>query len=78
MDSWREIDDTIRARFEFNNFSEALQFVNQIGEIAEKQNHHPDITFGWGYVEVSIKTHSENNITSKDHRLAEAIDSLLS
>ena len=56
-------------KFEFENFVEALDFVNKIGKLAEAENHHPDITFGWGYVEVELFTHSENKVTQKDHLL---------
>ena len=41
----------------------ALAFVNRIGDIAEAQNHHPDIHFGWGYVEVVLTTHSAGGLT---------------
>ncbi|MGB3635052.1 MAG: 4a-hydroxytetrahydrobiopterin dehydratase, partial [Rubrobacteraceae bacterium] len=44
----------IRREFRFENFREALDFVNQVGELAEEQGHHPDISFGWGRAEIKI------------------------
>ena len=75
--SWEEKQGKLFKRFEFSNFVEALTFVNEVGEIAEAENHHPDICFGWGYVEISLFTHSENKITDKDEILAEKTDELL-
>jgi len=40
-----------------------LAFVNRVGEIAEATDHHPDITFGWGYAEISTTTHDRDGIT---------------
>lgn len=74
---WVEKHGKLFKRFEFNNFAEALEFVNKIGELAEQKNHHPDISFGWGYVEVSLFTHSENKITKEDQNLASSIDQIL-
>ena len=58
------------------NFVEALKFVNQVGALAEKVNHHPAITFGYGYVRISLSTHDKKNITAKDLELAKLIDSI--
>jgi 4a-hydroxytetrahydrobiopterin dehydratase len=38
----------IERTFRFHNFQEALAFVQQVGELAEGEGHHPDISFGWG------------------------------
>jgi 4a-hydroxytetrahydrobiopterin dehydratase len=49
--AWQLVDDAhrIERTFRFGNFREALTFVQQVGELAEAEGHHPDITFGWGY-----------------------------
>lgn len=73
---WQEADNSLNQRFEFADFAEALDFVNEVGELAEEYEHHPEIQFGWGYVEISLTTHSEGGVTQKDHDLAEAIDDL--
>lgn len=74
--SWKTKNEKLYKKFEFENFKQALAFVNKVGGLAEKENHHPDISFGWGYVEITLFTHSENKITENDHKLAKAIDQL--
>ena len=74
--SWSEVDGKLFKRFEFSNFLEAWDFVNQVGELAEKKEHHPDIKFGWGYAEIFLFTHDKNEISDKDYGLAESIDAI--
>ncbi|MDP2705380.1 MAG: 4a-hydroxytetrahydrobiopterin dehydratase [bacterium] len=78
MDTWEEKGNFLHKTFIFKDFKEALAFVNQVGEIAERLQHHPDISIS-NYKEVSISTttHSENNkVTEKDYALAKEINSL--
>ena len=75
---WENIDDTLQKTFVFSDFQEALLFVNKVGEIAEKLNHHPDICIK-NYKEVSISTTTHdvgNTLTEKDHQITKAIDEL--
>ena len=53
---WELRDDAhrIERTFRFRNFREALAFVQRVGELAETEGHHPDISFGWGYATVSL------------------------
>ena len=74
--TWSTKDSKLNKRFEFEDFAGALDFVNRVGELAEKEEHHPDISFGWGYVEISLFTHSEDAITDKDRKLADAINQI--
>jgi 4a-hydroxytetrahydrobiopterin dehydratase len=76
LDYWKLVDNKLLKRFKFVNFAESLAFVNKIGEIAERHDHHPDINFGWGYAEIFITTHSEGGITQKDFALAKEIDAI--
>lgn len=73
-DGWQARGDALRKRFEFANFAESLAFVNQVGEIAESADHHPDITFGWGYAELRTTTHDRGGITDVDFALVDKID----
>ena len=66
----------LRRFFRFNNFREALDFVNKVGELAEEQGHHPDICFGWGQVEVTVWTHKINGLTESDFIFAAKVDTL--
>jgi 4a-hydroxytetrahydrobiopterin dehydratase len=77
MDGWTAEDDKLKKHFAFENFAESLEFVNKAGEIAERHDHHPDITFGWGYADFVITTHSEGGITAKDFALANEIEGLI-
>ena len=63
-------------RFEFNNFQESLYFVNKVGELAEKEGHHPDVEFGWGYAGIKIFTHKINGLHENDFILAAKINEL--
>ncbi len=73
---WTVSNEKLIKRFTFKNFNEALAFINRIGAIAETQDHHPDILFGWGYVEIFITTHDAGGITQRDFKLARAIETL--
>ena len=73
---WRVDGDALFKRFEFANFAESLAFVNKVGEIAEAADHHPDITFGWGYAELRTTTHDRGGITDVDLALVGKIDQI--
>ena len=66
----------LKREFRFRNFREALNFVNRVGELAEEQAHHPDITFGWGRAEITIFTHKIDGLTESDFILAAKVDRL--
>ena len=65
-------------QFKFNNFLESQSFVNRVGEIAEREGHHPDIWFGWGYAKIKIFTHAINGLHESDFVLAAKIDKISS
>ena len=62
--------------FSFTNFRESQKFINKVGDIAEKENHHPDISFGWGYCRVKIFTHAIKGLAESDFILAAKIDKI--
>ena len=76
LNDWTISNDKLSKRFKFANFGESLSFVNLVGEIAERLNHHPDILFGWGYAEFFITTHDRGGITDFDFALAREIDGI--
>ncbi len=63
--------------FKFKNFIESQEFVNKVSEIAEKESHHPDILFGWGYTKIKIFTHAINGLAESDFILASKIDKII-
>lgn len=76
LSGWQAADDKLQKSFKFDNFAASLEFVNKAGEIAERHDHHPDITFGWGYADFAITTHSEGGITGKDLALAKELNEI--
>lgn len=77
LPDWQVIEGRrIERSFKFPNFKSALAFVNRIGELSEQQGHHPDLCFGWGYVNVTIYTHKIKGLTESDFILGAKIDGL--
>jgi 4a-hydroxytetrahydrobiopterin dehydratase len=76
---WQLLDDAhrIERSFRFNNFREALNFVDDVGELAEAQGHHPDINLGWGYATVSLRTKKIKGLHENDFIMAAKIDRIL-
>ncbi len=62
--------------FKFKNFVESQNFVNKVSKIAEEENHHPDISFGWGYSKIRIFTHAIKGLAESDFILAAKIDKI--
>ncbi len=63
--------------YRFANFREALDFTNRVGELAEEQNHHPDIELAWGRVSLKIWTHKIDGLTESDFIWAAKADRCL-
>lgn len=76
---WRLRADgkAISRRLDFRNFKQALDFVNRLAELAEKEFHHPDIALGWGYAEVTFTTHSIDGLHINDFIMAARTDALV-
>jgi 4a-hydroxytetrahydrobiopterin dehydratase len=74
---WKAVNDHHLVRtFKFPDFSQALDFVNRVGELAEQQGHHPDILLAWGKVEVTLWTHKIDGLSESDFIMAAKIDLL--
>jgi 4a-hydroxytetrahydrobiopterin dehydratase len=70
-EAWQVMDGHHLSReFTFKDFVEALSFVNRVGEIAEREGHHPDIYLAWGKVRIEIWTHKIDGLTESDFVLA--------
>ena len=78
LNSWSVNDkqEMIFKKFKFNTFKKSLDFANKVGEIAEKESHHPDLSLGWGYCLVMIHTHAIKGLSVNDFVLAAKIDEL--
>ena len=77
LSGWEVVEEHhLKRDYKFKNFREALAFVNRVGEVAEREGHHPDITFGWGYAQVAIHTHAIDGLSESDFILAAKLDAL--
>jgi 4a-hydroxytetrahydrobiopterin dehydratase len=74
--NWDLLDDghRIERTFRFGNFQEALSFVRNVGDLAETEGHHPDISFGWGYATISLRTKKIKGLHENDFIMASKID----
>lgn len=60
----------IQRHFTFENFTAAVAFVNRVADLSEKEGHHPDITFGWGYCDIVLYTHKIKGLHENDFIMA--------
>jgi 4a-hydroxytetrahydrobiopterin dehydratase len=74
---WPEVDDGLEREFEFDSFPAAVAFVDRLAEVAEAENHHPDIDIRYKRVRVRWTTHSAGGITERDRELAARTDELV-
>ena len=81
LNKW-EVKETIDGYFclnkkiTFENFLKSLDFINKVSKVAEDENHHPDIKFGWGYADITIYTHAIKGLSESDFVLAAKIDQI--
>ncbi len=81
VDGWNIIKNKkeiylLEKNFSFKDFKESQNFVNEVGKISEVEGHHPDILFGWGYVNINITTHAIEGLSENDFILAAKIDQI--
>jgi len=73
---WTRLGNAITRSWEFEDFAEALAFINKVGALAEAMNHHPDIVNSWNKVTLTLTTHDRGGLTDLDFELAKKIDAL--
>jgi 4a-hydroxytetrahydrobiopterin dehydratase len=75
---WALHDDATRIErtYRFKNFAEAFAFVRHAGDLAETEAHHPDISFGWGYATISLRTKKIKGLHENDFIMAVKLDRL--
>jgi 4a-hydroxytetrahydrobiopterin dehydratase len=76
LDGWSRAGKEIRKSWEFKDFVKAMEFLNAVAVLAEKHNHHPDITIRWNKVDLTLSTHSAGGLTPLDFELAEEIEKI--
>lgn len=72
-----EAGDALVRRFTFKGFAKAVYLANLCSWLADKEGHHPDIAFGWGYCEVTLTTHDLGGLSENDFIWAARLDALL-
>jgi len=74
LNGWKLEDNAICKMYLFKDFAESMKFVNEVAEMAEEMDHHPDIFIQYNRVTLTLSTHSAGGITEKDFELAARID----
>jgi len=74
LPGWTLKDEAISKQYTWPSFPEAIHFVNQVADLAEQADHHPDILINYRRVTLTLSTHSEGGITQKDFDLATRIE----
>ena len=74
LSGWRRAGRAIEKTYRFADFRAALAFVNRVGELAERQQHHPDIAIHYSEVTLALWSHDAGGLTARDVKLAEAIE----
>ncbi|MDQ3621195.1 MAG: 4a-hydroxytetrahydrobiopterin dehydratase [Verrucomicrobiota bacterium] len=77
LPEWEHEKKHIERTFEFDDFTQAMDFVNSVAEIAEEDEHHPDMDIRYSKVRIQLSTHSEGGLTEMDFEVAEKIDTLV-
>jgi len=78
LPDWELVDDIkIEKKFKFKDFKSALDFVNKVGELAEKEQHHPNIyLYGWNKVKITLTTHILHGLSQNDFIMAVKINKI--
>ena len=76
LPGWIRAGNTIERVFHFENFVQAMKFVNQIADAAESANHHPDILINYNKVTLTLVSHDSGGVTQRDVRMAGKINEI--
>lgn len=76
LPGWRRAGRAIEKTYRFADFRAALAFVNRVGDLAERREHHPDISIHYSEVTLSLWSHDAGGVTARDVALATEIDAL--
>jgi 4a-hydroxytetrahydrobiopterin dehydratase len=76
LKDWTLEGSAIVKQLEFNDFLEAMDYVNKVAELAHKNNHHPDIFITYNMVRLTLTTHSAQELTEMDFKVASEIDQI--
>lgn len=74
---WAPLGDTIQRTYQFADFVTSMKFVRAVADLAEKDQHHPDILIRYNKVTLTLSTHDAGGVTVKDFELARKCDAML-
>ncbi len=77
MESWTETSEALEREVEFESFADAIRFVDRLAELADSENHHPDVDIRFRRVTVRWSTHSAGGVTDRDREMAARTDALV-
>ena len=77
LPDWEQEGNTIERTFEFDDFAQAIDFVNGVAELAEEDDHHPDMDIRFNKVRLILSTHSKGGLTDSDFDFAERVGNLV-
>ena len=77
LDGWSEQNNAIHKTIKFDSYMDGINFVNQLAEVAETHNHHPDLMVGWCRVDVTFTSHDQGGVTNHCISMAKAVESIL-
>ena len=73
---WTIKDGHVYRQFKFKDFKEAISFVNKVAEIAEQEQHHPNIKINYNKVSIELYTHAINGLSENDFILPAKINNI--
>jgi 4a-hydroxytetrahydrobiopterin dehydratase len=77
MGQWQRDGEALVRELKFDDFAQAMAYVNRVADLAEEVNHHPDIlVHGWNHVRLTLTTHSAGALTDNDYEMARKIDQI--
>ena len=74
LPGWKLEGNALTKTFRFPGYGETIAFVNAVAAVAQREDHHPDLSVTWGRITVKLSTHSAGGITDKDFDLARKIE----
>ena len=77
LDGWSKQNNAIHKTIKFDSYMDGINFVNQLAEVAETHNHHPDLVVGWCRVDVAFTSHDQGGVTNQCISMAKAVESIL-
>jgi len=77
LKGWKHEGNFITKAFEFRKFTDGIAFIDRVAEVADREEHHPDINVRYTTVTLSLQTHSEGGVTKWDVELAKAVEQML-